>query len=567
MSVVNVLIKSALDYIQLNNPVFFSSVNREGLENELQVSLESTLPKDFTLQSDKPDFEDILYAFVQELQTDKAWKDIVHTGTGQTLLRNYSAGISYLHFAIVRAIQNSFLLPGSSKDTIYQGMNFLGVNIRRRVPNRIRVRLTIPDHNEVFVIPRFTPIIIRNEAFFNREEITYSVFELVKEVILYQGTIFNKEGPAMGIPFENIHIGYENYAISDEDVYVSVNGSWWANDKKLRPWMADKKQKVFFTKTLETGNVEILFGNDLYAKKLNAGDQLNITWAETKGSEATLIPVETNFTIDSLDLPIEGLTLSSSFGGDNEVPLEVYSNIGPHLMASSGVGIRRADFKAIALEYPNIRDALFRGQAEYAPGLRTFQNVVMVTLLTNSATNLISDTEWTEFVEYIADRSTFSLRFERLDPIIIPIRIKATVHCNTKAGLEEINSVLTNKLKEYTAPRAGILGYSVYASDVISILEGNFESNFNYNNVIEYVSDFSFSYSNLPEPDHENTDDEEGDDNENGSEMLPDYGINADGTAVIAGYSNYVRIDTVNLNIVYTPRRTYLGRTDLSSAE
>jgi len=566
MSVVNTLIKAALDYIQLNNPVFFSSVNREGLENALQTSLEEALPKDFTLQSDKPDFEDILYAFVQELQTDKAWKDIVHTGTGQTLLRNYSAGISYLHFAIVRAVQNAFLLPGSSKDTIYQGMNFLGVNIRRRVPNRIRVRLTIPDHTTPFVIPRFTIITIDNELFFNREEINYTVFEMEKEVILYQGVIFSRQGPALGIPFESIQIGYENYAISDEDVYVSVNDIWWKNDKKLRPWMADRKQEVFFTKTLETGNVEILFGNDLYAKKLNAGDNLNIVWAETKGSESALIPAETNFVIDSLDLTVEGITISSSFGGDNEVPLDVYSHIGPHLMASSGVGIRRADFKAIALEYPNIRDALFRGQAEYAPGLRTFQNVVMVTLLTNSDTNLISETEWEDFVEYISSRSTFSLRFERSDPVILSIKVNATVYCNTKAGLEELRSLLVNKIKELTEPKSGILGYSVYASDIISILEGNFDSTFDYSNVIEFVSDFKFSDNNI-EPIDEEDENENGDDEEEPSEEQPTFGITPDGMAVLAGYNNYVRIDDVVLDMQYTPRRTYLGRTDLSSAE
>lgn len=556
MSVVNVLVKTALDYIQLNNPVFFSSVNREGLESSLQTSLEETLPKKFTLQSDKPDFEDILYAFVQELQTDKAWKDIVQTGTGQTLLRNTSAGISYLHFALVRAVQNSLLLPGTSKDSIYQGMNFLGVNVRRRIPNRIRVRLTIPDHTTAFSIPRFTPIIIDNELFFNREEITYSVFEMVKEVILYQGTVFSRQGPALGVPFETIEIGYENYAVSNEDVYVSVNGEWWSADAKMRPWMAERNQEIVFIKTLETGNVEIKFGNGLYAKKLNAGDILNLVWAETKGAEAALISSETNFTIDSLSLTINGLTLSSTFGGDGEVPLEVYSNIGPHLMASSGVGIRRSDFKALALQYPNIRDAIFRGQAEFAPGLRTFQNTVMVTLLTNGEDNQITDEEWTAFAAYIEERSTFSLRFSRLDPVIIPIRITATVYCNTRAGLDEVASVLKNKLIASTSPKAGVLGYSVYASDNITLLEGNFDSSngTDYRKVIEYVSGFTFDYTDaVPEND--------------AIRMSEEYGINEDGDAVIAGYNNYIRIDEVVLDLQYTPRRTYFGRTDISSAE
>src|SRR5690606_6278472 len=125
--------------------------------------------------------------------------------------------------------------------------------------------------------------------FFNRENITYTVFELQKDVILYQGIIYNKEGYAKGDSFETIEIGYENFAISNEDIYITVNGTEWESNSKLRPWMAKRDQPVFFTKTLETGNVSIMFGNGIYARKLFSEDLINITWAETKGLDGELI--------------------------------------------------------------------------------------------------------------------------------------------------------------------------------------------------------------------------------------------------------------------------------------
>lgn len=581
MSVTNVLIKAALDHVQLQNPTVFAVVNRDDLESHLQDSLDATLPKEFSLSATKPDFEEILFSFVQELQTDQAWKDIVHTGTGQTLLRNFSAGVSYLHFAIVRAVQNSFLLPNSTKDTIYQGMNFLGVNVRRRVPNKLAVRLSIPDHNSPFIIPRFTQFIVGNELFFNRTDITFTAFELYKDVTLHQGTIFARQGVAEGIPYETISVGYENFAISNDDVYVKVNDEYWATDNKIRPWMATKDQKIVFTKTSETGNVEILFGNGIYAKKLEASDELEIIWAETKGLGANHVLSDTHFVQSNLDLEVTGITLSPSYGGDNELDLSTYANLGSHIMASSGVGIRRADFKALALEYPTIRDAIFKGQAEYAPGIRVFQNVVKSTVLTNTASGLMSPMEWLSFTDYLAKRSTFSLIFEREDPLIIDVVVNATIYCNTRANLSDINSVLTNAVKALTVPKPGVLGYSLYASDVISVLEGNFENDQNYSKLIEYVPVDSFSFTQ-PVVDAEVEDQEEVDtesEEENSTsvpEILPiptllepqdvsAIGIQDNGKSVIAGYHNYVRITDVNLDIRYTSRRTYFGRTDLSS--
>lgn len=548
MSTLNVLVQSALDYIYQQDPNFVLSVNRSDIEASLQDALDRVMPDELTLASDKPDYEAIVFSMVQRLQTDNAWKDVVHTATGQTLIRNIAAGITYLHFGIVKATQNVFLTDNASKSSVYQGMNSLGVNIRRRVPQKLKVRLSIPDRETAYVIPRFTQFTIADVDFFNREAITYTEFDISKDVILSQGTIYQSEGSASGIPFETIEIGYENFSISNEDVYVEVNGEFWLNDPKLKPWMASDKQNVFFTKTLETGNVQLRFGNGLYGSQLPAEATLKLIWAETLGLDAKQVPTDVGFAFNNLDLPIEGLTLSSSYGGDNELDTKFYSIMGPHIRASNGYGIRRSDFKSLALQYPFIRDALFRGQAEIAPDKRNWMNVVEVTLLTATGIPLM-DVEWEDFINFMQQRSVSRLDYLRRDPVLIEVNVSAEIHCTTSSNLAEIEATLVNRVLEYSVPRMGAIGYSIYASDIIEILEGNSDTPAdNLSKNIEFTNNFKFDYADtfdylsLPEG----------------------TGINETGDGVIANYICYIKIVGVNLDVKYTPRRTYLGRSDLA---
>lgn len=549
----NVLIKSVLDYAYQQDPNFLYYIGRPNIEAQLQTALESVLPSDLSLASDKPDFEAILFAFVQKLQTDNVWKDILHTGTGQTLLRNIASGLAYLHFAVVRATHNSMLLEGSSKNAILAGMNFLGVRVRRRVPQRVKVRLTIPDHVGSITIPRFTQFKIADVDYFNRAAIVYSEYDLSKDIVLYQGTVFSQAGSAAGIPYETIDIGYENFAISNEDVYVLIEDEYWQRDRKLRPWMANKNEKIFFTKTLETGNVQVRFGNGIFGKIPPAETKIEITWVETLGLEAKTIPEGTNFSANlAVISSVLGITLEASYGGDDELDLDHYTSMGPHIRSTNGKGVARSDYKTLALEYPRVRDALFRGQAEIAPGKRNWMNVVEATILTDTA-EPFTVTEWNEFVKFIQENSIFQLEIVRRDPIIIEIDVSATVFCVSTANLEEIQDILVADVLSYSLPRRGATGYSIFKSDISGILEGTLKSTekdkfrfMNYSKQLEYSTDLTFTYS--PGFDQ--------------SVLQPNMGIDAKGN-IIADFLSYIKIKNVYLDMQYTPRRTYSGRTDI----
>jgi len=555
MTTTNELIKAALDYAYLQDPQFMVSFQRNDLEQKLQTALDKVMPSVVTLAQDKPDYESILFQFVQELQSDDVWKDTVHVATGQRLLSNIAAGVTYLHHAMIMAVQNATLRPGSSKNSVYSIMNTLGVNVRRKVPQSVRVRLTIKDHTDSFVVPKLTQFNIAGVDYFNRNTVTFAPLELTKDLPLYQGTLFSSEGKAAGNPYETIDIGFENFAISDDDVYVFVDDSEWIRNPLLKPWMAKNSQKVFFTKTLETGNVQVRFGNNLYGKTLPADANVEIKWAETLGADAPTLLSDANFVSTDLGREILGLTLSPSYGGDNELEDDFYKIFGPHLRASNLQGIHRASFRALATEYPNVRDSLFRGQAELAPYKRSYNRLVEVTALTASG-NPMSSAEWEDFIAYIQNNSIDFLDFRRRDPIIIDVRVKGDVYCTTRANLDQVESVLTAQLIDFTKPRIGAIGYSLFESDCTSIMEGKFDSpdDVRYDNLIEYVQNFRFEYATQFNP------------NDLPYGVISDGGtpgINEAGDGVIANYISYVRIKEVDIDVKYTPRKTYSGRTDI----
>lgn len=538
MSSINSLIKAALDEIYLQNPNFLYVTNRSDVEHELQNALQNIIPNDISLSTSKPDFEAIYLQCTQALQNSDLWRDAVPSSVGQTLIRNISSGIVYLHNAIMRATQIAFMKPGTPKSSVYQIMSHFGVNPRRKVPAKIPVQITVPDHQNSFVIPKFTNFVISGVNYFNREDFIYTEFELVKNWVLVQGTQFTQSGLADGIAYEKVEIGYENFLISDEDVYVSVNDKYWKR-ANYQPWNAKTLDEIYFVKTLETGNIEVMFGNNIFGKQLSSEDEVEVIWFETIGKSTPNIPSSTIFDTIVNGAPLQCITTGSLFDMDDELPTDFYINMGPHMRASEGGAVKRADYPVVACKYPNVRDALFRGQAELNPGKRNWMNIVEVSILQDT-TLPMTNIEWERFITYLHNNSIDRLEYVRRDIFVIPIDISAKLHCTDASMLTMIKAAEEIAIQNMNSPRRGAIGYSLFKSDVVQILEGD---------AVEYITDLKIEYSTGFDE----------------STLPVDAGFDDEGN-IVADYYSYVAIRNVNLTPVYTPRRSYVGRRDFNIA-
>lgn len=521
---VNAIIKAALDYAYNQNSAFLVGLNRQNLEQEMQAAFEAVVPAVLTLDTTEPDFEAIYLRLVQELQQKPTWLDIIPSGTGQTLLRNISSGIAYANFSIERGVQESFPQIAFSESGIAMGARMLGVRLQRRIPSRVNCRLTRPDDGTIVTIPALSQFVIRGFDFFNREQIVFNAFDVSVTTTLYQGTLRTLEGSAEGIPYETIEIGSENGQISNEDIYVTVNGIPYER-RPIGMYHFLPNETSFYEDTLPNANVEVVFGNGAFGAVPPLGSTVAITWVETEGAAADFPTIGLQIAQKNAQsgIDVTGETLSNIYGGSEALSLGFYKAMAPHIRGANRRAVRRSDYRAVALQYPNVVDAYFRGQAELAPGRRNWMNIVGATILT-SLTTPWNTLQWDDFIAYMKESAIYQCEFLRMDPTPIDIAISGKVFCRPQANLETVKNSLIADVGVTFGPRLNALGYSVFQSDIADTLEGKGQ----YEELVEYVTDI------LPASD-----------------------------AVVTGPTQYVRVVSVNLEMNYTTRGGFTGRRDL----
>jgi hypothetical protein len=293
--------------------------------------------------------------------------------------------------------------------------------------------------------------------------------------------------------------------------------------------MGDNKNTYYET-TSSKLNIELMFGNTDFGAIPVSGAVINVLYAKTLGESAN--NTATNLQITWADMPsgifVTGNTTGIISGGGNEKSPEFYSVMAPHLRAANNRAVRRSDYRAKAVEnYPEIKDALFRGQAELAPGRRSMMNVIGVTLLTDP---VWSQGKFDRWAKDFNDRfAIYQCEYLKLDPTFITMDIDAIIYCRPDALLEDVRNKLIAILDEYFSYKLNSLGYPVYKTDISDILNGR--------NIVrpDELLEQQVNYVEL------------------GSTVVD---INVLATQV-------VKLGTVNLTMKYTPRGGYTGRLDL----
>lgn len=231
--------------------------------------------------------------------------------------------------------------------------------------------------------------------------------------------------------------------------------------------------------TTPNGNVEIGFGNGIYGAIPPTNDTILFKYARTTGSNSNRS--QTGLAVSySGDSTIKGITTSYAANGDDERDKEFYRSTAPFIYAAHKRAVTRDDYRAIALEYPNVIDAVFRGQQEIAPDDRTYMNVIEATILTSSVWN---ESQWRAFATYMQAVGIYQVHMLRRDPQSVALDIEAKVYCKANTNLTTAGEYIRSKLVDAFKPKRGSLGYNWYLSDIAEILEGDER----YSITVDYV--------------------------------------------------------------------------------
>lgn len=445
-------------------PNRLADISTTELSQAIEGQLSTQIPKSIPLSKSRPDFESILVQLMSEVERNGLWVDTDYSATGQLILRNIATDVDYSQFSIARALQEAYLDTARADSSVFLGARTLGNRLIRHKPARVDVALSRLDNSVYYTLPALTQFDIEGEFFFSRSDSTFLIDILEINIVLHQGRLRTVDIESTGVPYQTIEIGNEQGNISDEDIYVWVDGEEWT--KITDPlWHYGPDSKVFYEATLQNGDVEIRFGNGITGASPAAGVTISITYAETKGFAGNSTANGQKVTVYQADTDaaeVIGVTESPVTEGSDRKDALFYRLFASDRRAAQKRSVRRSDYRAMALEYPGVIDARFRGQAELNPTKPSWLNIVGATLLTDP---VFTQAQWLRFQEFMATKGIFQTQMLRLDPEILTYDLSIDVYCSMEANLDQVKRVLEQQIIDKTTPKATSLGYSWYASD------------------------------------------------------------------------------------------------------
>jgi hypothetical protein len=430
--------------------------------------LDNTQTKVVALAANKPDYNQLILQLQNMLEHEDAWRDTITAGGGQAILRLISTAVAFAVFASERTTQERY--PGSAQlpSSIYAYARGQGVRVTRRRPPKVPVSLVRSD-SEYLLIPEFTLFTVGTTKFFNRTAIVFGKGELFPvEAELVQGEIFIDSYKSPGRPFAMYEVGNGDGTISEEDVYLYVDGEQYTRITE-KPYMYGANDKVFYENTLQNGNVEVLTGSGNYGVMPPSNADLRIRYATTLGVEAHNATVE--IPVLCPDFPtVSGLTVSPIAGGGSPETVDFYRINAPAIRAKSGrLASTRREYEVDALKYKPLKiyDARVIGQKEFAPNNKAYMGVLKVAALTDFP---MDDAQWVLFSKYLSGIGWEGFEFLREDPLPIPIDISVEIGINLDYGLEATRLAARSILTNAYAPKQGVLGLEFRRHDIESVI-------------------------------------------------------------------------------------------------
>lgn len=443
-----------------------SRVTARTLASWISGYLSTIAPTEIALSSVSPDFEQIAFQFRQALSNKNTWNDAITAATGQTLVEMVSAGINTNQLSIYRAVQESMSDTARMPTSQYIISRMLGVHIRRKVPAKVIANFTTTDPTILQSMAPYTQFEINSEKYFNREPIVFNIgTEEVTNVELFQGKVETISITSTGMANQRYVLGTSDFAQSDYDlVCMSTEGEYVEVRNGL--WHYGTDARVFFSNTTSDGRIEVKFGNGLYGKIPDLNTALNFTYVTTKGSAGNSSVITQQVTLPNNNT-IRGVTTSAIVGGDDEHDPDLYRSMAPHMYSAKDRAVTRDDHEAIAFDYPGVVDVIFQGQAEINPADKAYMNIVTVCAVT---TEPWGTTQWTEFFDFMDTKSIYRLEFVKQDAEAIETDVTADIFCDNSANLSEVYARIKTALETFFKPRRGMLGFSVYLSDVYDVI-------------------------------------------------------------------------------------------------
>lgn len=424
-----------------------------------------------SLSTIRPDQVQIITQLHTILSGKSAWKDLYRSGTGETLVEMIAAIGAVDQYAIEQAFNQTFLDTALTDSAVFAITRMLGVRLPRMQPCSATVILLRDDTTSSTTIPPYSAFNCNSISLFNREAIFFATGVESATVQLYEGELNTFTQYSNGTDFQMFKSTENEFQVADQDVFVT------ANDQAV-PIIYNgiwkyKGQQAINDSTTKEGELLLTFGNDQYGYKPASNVLLRISYAITKGTAATNAGLAGNAVSYLDDTTINGTVMQTGLtGGGDHLKAETLRKIGPQLFSAQDTKATTEDeFSAMAVQYPQVLDALVVGQHKIAPTDVRYMNLVRVSLLTPTP---MTAEQWNDFSDWYKQRIMYPVRFYRQDPLPVSINISAILYCRSSADLVGVQANATAALNSLLEFKQGTIGFNIYKSDIYeAILESD----------------------------------------------------------------------------------------------
>lgn len=438
------------------------------------------MSQQLNLSTVEVDFAALRLQLQNALASKDAWKGILPTQTGQTLI-DFGASVGAFSLAkSLRYAQDNFSETAIASRAIYAIHEMQGVRLSRKLGALITATATysppLSSSPPILSVPAFTQFLSSGTYWYNVEPFSVPIGGSVT-ALFRQGYVVDITLAGLGTDYQTFVSKERDFTVEDATVQVFINGV--SLTKSYQGLWTQRGVQAFQDKTTPEGHLRIVFGNTVYGAKPQPTDLIRILYAVTSGLDGNNVTTYNQRITSAVD-GFEGLTLiglTNPEGGGDQTDAQSLKGSSSTNFGNFGSAVGKPQYIATALEYPGVLDVKTYAQREIDPTDLRLMNTIKVVPLTATP---FGPAEKAAFLKYVEDASMYSPRLYWDDPVAVPRDISLCVYCYNFANLRACENSAKAAVQELFRKRKGTLGYDITVSDLNTAVMAS-------NKGIEYV--------------------------------------------------------------------------------
>lgn len=408
-------------------------------------------------------------------QLTERWTDFNASDLGVVLLELFAGIADMLAYYVDAQAAECYLPTARQRHNIANLCALIGYRLHGPIAASSRVVFTLGESlDEDILIPSGTVISAADEIqpiyFTTVRDLSISANNTIGEVDAIQGVPVTESFTSTGTPCEKVKLNRTDVANGSVTVKVA-NSNWMQVDH----FVESRSESMHYRVDIDgLNNVSIIFGDGKCGTYPTEGQQIEISYLATLGSNGNLAPHRINTLLstiyasngESVGLSVDNIIAAT--GGADRESQEHAKAIAPTTVRSTWKAVTRDDYAALCLAFPGVAKAKIMDIND-DPSLRIY--TVRICIAPEGG-GLPSPLLKSELRDYLEARRLLTVDAGIVDPIYVPVNVNAELFIYPGEVAETVRNRAQDALVKYFAFENQDFGKELYLSDLIVLLDG-----------------------------------------------------------------------------------------------